>query len=132
MSSDLLRAILVDREGSWAVVGLLALIASLLIRSLLLKSISHAMKVRDVNWYRRMLFYYQKKCIWGWICFFVAVAGITLFWRFESLFLKYLNGFEWLLFLIIFYTLSLFLHAHAYASAIVETVSENISGDKDL
>ena len=132
MNLDTVRAILEEREWSWSVLGCVVMIASLIIRSLLLRNILHGMKVRDSNWYRRMLFYYEKRSIWGWICFAVVAAGTMLFWRFEPFFLKYLNTLEWVLVLFIFFTVSLFLHLHAYASAIVETVSENISSDKDL
>jgi hypothetical protein len=132
MNSDLFRTILEGREWSWSVFGCVVMITGLLIRSLLLRNILRGMKVRDANWYRRMLFYYEKKSILGWLFFAVSIAGAMLFWRFESFFLKYLNTVEWILVFFIFYIISLFLHIRAYASAIVETVSENISGDKDL
>jgi hypothetical protein len=55
-----------------------------------------------------------------------------LYWCFESLLLRYLNAFEWVLVWLAFFIAALFLHLHAYASAIVETVSENIGSEKDL
>ena len=132
MNLDTVRAVLEGREWSWSVLGCVVMITGLLIRSLLLRNILYGMKIRDSNWYRRMLFYYQKRSILGWICFAVVVVGVMLFWRFESFFLRYLNTLEWILIGVIFFTISLFLHTRAYAGAIVETVSENISGDKDL
>jgi hypothetical protein len=132
MNLSMLHAILEGREWSWSVLGFVAIVLGLIIRSLMLRGILRGMKVRDAHWYRRMLFYYEKRSIFGWICFVLAVSGATLLWRFENLFLKYLSNFEWFLVLLMFYILSLFLHVRAYAGAIVETVSENISSDRDL
>ena len=132
MNQGLIRAILEGRDWSWSVLGGVVMIASLFIRSFLLRNILHGMKVRDRHWYQRMLFYYQKRSLLGWLFFAVFISGVMLFWRFESYFLRYLNRTEWLLVSLICFVMSLFLHLRAYADAMVETVSENISSDKDI
>ena len=132
MNQGLIRAILEGRDWSWSVLGGVVMIASLFIRSFLLRNILHGMKVRDRHWYQRMLFYYQKRSLLGWLFFAVFISGVMLFWRFESYFLRYLNRTEWLLVSLICFVMSLFLHLRAYAGAMVETVSENISSDKDI
>ena len=55
-----------------------------------------------------------------------------LLWRFEGLFLKYLNHLQWVIILLIVLGLSLLLHLRAYARSIVDAVQENVLSDKDL
>ena len=129
---ELVQTIHEGRQWSWSVVGILALVLLLLIRSLLLSNILHAMKVRDSDWYRRTLYFYEKKSIGGWICFGIALIGLMLYWRFELFFRRYQSPVNWAFIFSGFYVISLFWHLHAYAKAIVETVSENLSTDKDI
>ncbi|MBI4395413.1 MAG: hypothetical protein HY583_04345 [Candidatus Omnitrophica bacterium] len=132
MLQDLVHDVVEAREWSWSVVGLIVILTGLLIRGVLLRGILRGIKIRNRSWYSRTQKHYQKRALVGWIFFILFAAGITLFWRFETVFLKYLSSFKWLVIFTSFLLLSLFLHLRAYASAIVESVEENIAADKDI
>lgn len=132
MIQDILQAITDGREWSWSVIGILAILAGLTVRAILLRDILHGMKIRNREWYQRTQLYYQKRSLVGWIFFILFVTGTTLLWRFETVFLIYLNSSQWLLVLLALLVLSLICHLRAYARAIVEAVDEHMAADKDI
>lgn len=132
MMQDILRAIAHGKEWSWSVIGLLAIIAGLSIRSFLLRDILHGMKVRNRNWYKKAQMHYQAHALLGWVFFAIFITGTMLFWRFEKLFLRYLNYQQWIIVLLGILVVSFFCHLRAYARAIVEAVDEQMAHDKDI
>ena len=132
MTQDMIRVVEQGREWSWSVIGVLAILAGLTIRSLILRDILHGMKIRNKSWYHRTQAHYQKRGIIGWIFFVFFVIGAILLWRFEELFLRRLNFLQWIIILITLLVLSLFSHLRAYARAIVEAVEESVGTDKDI
>lgn len=132
MFQDMINTIEQGREWSWSIVGVLAIVSGLIIRSVLLRDILRGMKIRNRTWYRRTQTYYQKRGLVGWIFFALFAIGAMLLWRFEAFFLNYLNLLQWILVLSIFLILSIFSHLRAYACAIVEAVEENVAADKDI
>ena len=132
MIRDLLHAIVEDREWSWSVVGLFAILMGLLIRGILLSDILRGIKIRNRSWHKRAQAHYQRRAMIGWIFFILFVLGTILFWRFEAVFLRYLSALRWLLIFISLLIIALFLHLRAYACAIVEAVEEHVAADKDI
>ena len=132
MIQAVIRAIVEGKEWSWSVIGLIAIIGGLLIRSLLLNDILRGMRIRNRSWYKRTQEHYQEHAIWGWIFFTLFAVGIMLFWRHETFFLRYLRFSQWVLVLVSLFAVSLFCHLRAYARAIVEAVQENVATDRDI
>ena len=132
MNVGLIQQIVDEREWSWSLIGLVAIVLGLIARSLFLKDILRSMKIRNKSWYRRTLTYYQKKSLLGWIFFGLFILGIILLWRIEESFLKYLSFLEWFLIFLSFFFLSIFFHLRAYAQSIVEALQENVTLDKEL
>lgn len=130
--NELIDTILAERQWSWSVIGLLVILIGLGLRSLLLRNILHAMKVRNISWYKRTLSHYQKRSIIGWCFFGLCIVGITLFWTLESLLLKYFSLMEWMLIFVLLFSLSVFFHARAFAESIVEAMQDNVATDKEL
>lgn len=130
--NELIDTILAERQWSWSVIGLLVILIGLGLRSLLLRNILHAMKVRNISWYKRTLSHYQKRSIIGWCFFSLCIIGITLFWTLESLLLTYFSLMEWMLIFVLLFSLSVFFHARAFAESIVEAMQDHVATDKEL
>ena len=132
MIEDMIRSIQAGKEWSWSVVGILAILIGLTIRSFLLRDILHEMKIRNRSWYYKTQSIYQGRAFLGWAFFILFLSGTMLLWRFESFFLKYLTVMQWLSVLIALLALSIICHLRAYARAIVEAMQENVAMDKEL
>ena len=132
MLRALIQSIAEGKEWSWSVIGLLAILMGLAIRSLLLRDILRGMKIRNRNWYQCTQEHYQGRAILGWIFFALFVVGAMLLWRFEALFMNYFTFGQWIMLLGGLFVLSLFCHLRAYAKAIVEAVQESVATDKDI
>ena len=129
---DIIQAILVGREWSWSVIGLITILFGLGVRSFILRDIIKGIKIRNRNWYQRVQGYYQERSWIGWIFFGIFTLGSMLLWRFDIFFMRYLNSAVWILVLIGFLMLALLCHLRAYARAIIDTVQENLGSDKDI
>lgn len=132
MIRSVIEAVLEGKGWSWSVIGLIAILGGLFLRSLLLRDILRGMKIRNRGWYRRTQEYYQGRAILGWVFFLLFAIGAMLLWRFEALFLRYLDYLQWIFVLAALLAISLFLHLRAYARAIVEAVQEHVAADKDI
>lgn len=132
MISETIRAIETGREWSWSVIGLIAILAGLVIRSLILRDVLRNIKIRNRSWYQRAQSFYQGRAIIGWIFFAIFAIGMMLIWRFESFFVRYLSFPQWTFVFLVFLVLALLAHLRAYARAIVDAVQENLVNDKDL
>ena len=132
MNPELWEMITTERQWSWSLIGLFALVTALILRSFLLRNVLHTMKIRNKSWYKRTLSQYQKRSLIGWIFFGLFILGIILLWRFEPFFLKRFGFFEWMLIFMLLFFLSVFLHLRAYARSIVEAIQENVATDKEF
>ena len=119
------------REWSWALICLLLVIGTLVIRSLVLSGVLS--KARRVNrkWAKRAVGYYERRSIVGWILFLIFIVGTTLLWRYESHFLEYLGRLEWLVIFLSFLVLGLVLHLRAYAQSIIDGAHEQAVQEKE-
>ncbi|OGW76299.1 MAG: hypothetical protein A3J52_03275 [Omnitrophica bacterium RIFCSPHIGHO2_02_FULL_49_9] len=132
MNSILVRAILEGREWSWSVVGLATIIIGLIIRYFLLSGVVRRVKSCNRKWYKQTQGRYLSRSLVGWIFFILYTAGSMLIWRFDSFFLKFLTGIQWMGVLIVFLVISCFLHLRSYALSMVDTISSRIASDKEL
>ena len=127
-----IQDILEGREWSWSVIGILAVVAGLILRSLLLSDILHRIKKSNRKWYKRVQTFYERRSLIGWGFFIAFVVGSMLIWRFERFFVKYMELEQWLLILVIFLVLSLFSHLRSYARSMIDAVQEQLISDKEL
>ena len=80
--------LLEGKEWSWSVVGMIAVLAGLVLRGIIMRDILRGIKIRNRNWYQRAQAHYQKRSLIGWICFMVFAGGIMIQWRFPDFFLQ--------------------------------------------
>ena len=132
MIQELLQAIQAGKEWSWSVVGLLAISGGLTIRSLFLRDLLRNIKIKNSQWYHRVQVCYQKRALIGWLFFALFFISTILLWQFDQLFLSYMTLTSWSVVLLACFVISLTCHLRAYAHAIVETVEDSVSFEKDF
>jgi hypothetical protein len=124
MNANSLTYIIYGKEWSWSVVGIVMIIIGLFFRNILLRDILMEIKIKNPQTYKQLQSQYQKRSLWGWIYFSLFVIGITLYWRFEDDFLKYLPLFQWMVIFFIFFVLSIVCHFRAYLKAMADIYQE--------
>jgi uncharacterized membrane protein len=132
MIQSLLGYIVQGREWSWSVIGLIAILGGLIIRSFLISGILHRVKTSNRKWYKRTNSYYSRRAIYGWGFFLVFVLGSILLWRFENQLLQTLKMHEWVLILVACFAISLLLHLKAYARSIVDAAQDEMTANRDI
>lgn len=128
-----LKAILAERQWSWALIGIAYLAVSLFIRQLIFRNIVRTTKAIDPHLYHGVKNTYLKNSLGGWSLFlisFLLVVVVWLGWQGSPVDPKALALFG--LALPVLYFLSLILHLLAYVRALLNILQQKMGVEKEF
>lgn len=120
MIRETLNAILDGRAWSWSVIGMLAILFGIIVRGIVLRDSFIGLKIKDRTSYKNLQKLYQERSWYGWVFFAMYVSLVSLFWRFEDIFLQKLGVFYWISIFLFLLMISIFCHMRAYIHSLIE------------
>lgn len=119
-----LSIIFLEKNWSWALVAIIALVASVVIRGWFLRPLVRRAKALDKKYYSNFKSAYFRQAIWGWLLLFISTSLVALAWyQTESLPLTFQQKFM-LAGSGVCYILSIIFHLIAFNIASLETLQK--------
>ncbi len=129
---QILKTILVDRNWSWTIIAIGAILLGLVARQFILGDLLGKLRKKNRNWYKKTQKLYQPLSTIGWALFCLSITGFILIWQNETLFTNYLNAGYWLFIFGMLMLSAYIFHLRAYMRAMIEALHENLLSEKDI
>lgn len=127
-----LRAILTEREWSWALAGAVYIMVALVIRGWFLKPIVRRARELDRKTYRSLKNAYLTRSVWGWLFFFISFLILVGLWNAEEELRVSENHIPLLATALGSFILSILFHIGAFAVAAIVTLRKVTEASKSI
>ncbi len=128
-----LDLILTERSWSWSIVVIGYLVASMVVRQIVFRSVLKETKRLDSNVYSAVKKLYLRRSLVGWILFLLSVilvAAVWIGWSGPTVEMGPLVSFSVVLLLLFF--LSIILHLVSYTRAVLEILGQRMGIEREL
>lgn len=118
-----------QRTWSWALIGMVYLIAAMTVRAWFLGPLAGQLKGIGPKPVREFKKVYLKKSVGGWLFFLLSLAAWIFLWLRHASFPVTIPAASWLAAGLVCYILSIVLHLMAFASAALEILKQQTIED---